>query len=326
MRAWYLEDTNGPSSYTLGELPTPEPGPGEVRVRLRASGLNHLDLWVSHGMPKPHEFPHVSGADGAGVVDAVGEGVDGPAVGDEVVIHPTISFEGGNARILGEHVQGTLAEQVVVSAANVLAKPANLSWEQAGTYALATGTAWRMLHRARLHHDTKVLVVGVGGGVSSAALGIAVAMGADVWVTSRHPEKIAAAVERGAEGGFDSTGEFARDVKAATGGGVDIVIENVGAATWDQSMRSMVTGGRLVTCGATAGTKVEITIPYLFFKQLELIGSTMFDRNDFVEVTELVELGRVPVEVDRVFGFEEVPAALAHLEAGEQYGKVAISR
>jgi zinc-binding alcohol dehydrogenase/oxidoreductase len=325
MRAWYLDEA--PGSYQFGEIPTPEPGPGEVRIELRASGLNHLDLWVAKGMPAPHEFPHVSGGDGAGVVDAIGDGVTSVSPGDEVVIHPTVSWTGGgDAQILGEHAQGTLAEYVVVPAANAFAKPANLSWEEAGSFALATGTAWRMLRRARLTDGAKVLVVGVGGGVSSAALGIAVAMGADVWVTSRDPQKIAWAKELGAVDGFDSTEEFARAVKGATDGGVDIVVENVGAATWNQSMRSLVTGGRLVTCGSTAGAKVEITIPYLFFKQLELIGSTMFGPDDFAEVLELVALGRIPVKVDSVFGFDEVPAALTHLEAGEQFGKIAIGR
>lgn len=325
MRAWYL--TEAPGSYEFGEIPTPEPGPGEIRVELKASGLNHLDLWVAKGMPAPHDFPHVSGGDGAGIVDALGGGVTNVSIGDEVVIHPTVSFTGGgDAQILGEHAQGTMAEYVVIPATNALPKPSNLSWEEAGSFALATGTAWRMLRRARLHDGAKVLVVGVGGGVSSAALGIAVAMGAEVWVTSRDPQKIAWAKELGAVDGFDSTTEFARSVKGATDGGVDIVVENVGAATWNQSMRSMVTGGRLVTCGATAGGKVEINIPYLFFKQLELIGSTMFDLDDFTEVVELVSLGRIPVKVDSVFGFDEVPAALAHLESAEQFGKVAIAR
>lgn len=326
MRAWYLNETNGPESYTLGELPTPEPGPGEVRVELKASGLNHLDLWVSKGMPAPHHFPHVAGGDGAGVVDAVGEGVEHPLVGDEVVLNPTVSWQNGNAQILGEHAPGTMAEYVVVPAANALPKPERLSWEEAGTFALTTGTAWRMLRRARLHDGAKVLVVGVGGGVSSAALSIAVGMGAQVWVTSRDEAKIAKAMELGAQGGFDSSAEFARDVKAATGGGVDIVVENVGAPTWAQATRSLVTEGRLITCGATGGTKVEVNIPYLFFKQLELIGSTMFDPDDFAEVLRMIDLGRIPVHVDRVFDFADVPAGLAHLEAGSQFGKVAISR
>ncbi len=326
MRAWYLNETNGPESYTFGEIPTPEPGPGEVRVELRASGLNHLDLWVSKGMPAPHHFPHVAGGDGAGVIEAVGEGVDHPHVGDEVVINPTVSWKGGNAQILGEHAPGTMAEYVVVPAANVLPKPTRLSWEQAGTFALATGTAWRMLRRARLHDEAKVLVVGVGGGVSSAALSIAVGMGAQVWVTSRDEAKIAKAIELGAQGGFDSSTEFARDVKAATGGGVEIVVENVGAPTWVQATRSLVTEGRLVTCGSTGGTKVEVSIPYLFFKQLELIGSTMFDPDDFAEVLQMVDLGRIPTHVDRVFDFDDVPAALEHLGSGSQFGKVAISR
>lgn len=337
MRAWYLDETNGPDSYTFGEVPTPEAGPGEVRVALKTSGLNHLDLWVSNGMPAPPSFPHVSGADGAGVVDQVGAGVDGVTVGDEVVVDPSLSCGHCDAcrsgdivfcrsyGILGEHHPGTMGEYVVVPAANVLPKPAGLSWEEAGTFGLVTGTAHRMLKRARVGEGSRVLVVGVGGGVSSAAVGLATALGATVWVTSRDETKIERAKELGALGGFDSTGAFSKEVKAATGG-VDAVIENVGAPTWEQSMRSLVPGGRLVTCGATGGTTVQVSVPYLFFKHLELIGSTMFTHDEFAEVTELVGSGRVPVLVDSVVPFTEADRALARLESGEQFGKLVIAR
>lgn len=338
MRAWLLPDTSGPSAYTLGEVPTPEPGPGEVRIALRASALNHLDLWVSMGLPAPHHFPHIAGADGAGVVDAFGDGVTGVTVGDEVVVDPSMSCGTCPActsgeivycrsyRILGEHLPGTLGEYVVVPAANAIPKPATLSWEEAGSFGLVTGTAHRMLRRARLAPGSKVLVVGAGGGVSTAAVGLAVAAGAEVWVTSRDEAKVARAVEAGARGGFDSATPFSKEVKATTDGGVDVVVESVGAATWEQSMRSLVPGGRLVTCGATAGPKVEVSVPYLFFKQLELIGSTMFTRREFAEVVDLVGSGRVPVVVDSVHPFEDLPAALARLDAADQYGKVVLAR
>ena len=337
MRAWYLNETNGPDSYSFGEVPTPEAGPGEVRVALKTSGLNHLDLWVSRGMPAPPSFPHVSGADGAGVVDQVGDGVDGVALGDEVVVDPSLSCGRCDAcrsgdivycrsyGILGEHHPGTMGEYVVVPAANVLPKPAGLSWEEAGTFGLVTGTAHRMLRRARIDEGSRVLVVGVGGGVSSAAVGLATALGATVWVTSRDEAKIERAKELGALGGFDSTGPFSKEVKAATGG-VDAVIENVGAPTWEQSMRSLVPGGRLVTCGATGGTTVEVSVPFLFFKQLELIGSTMFTHDEFAEVLDLVGSGRVPVLVDSVVPFDEADRAIGRLESGEQFGKLVISR
>lgn len=332
MRAWILNETNGPSSYQLGEVETPKPEAGEVRVRLRTSALNHLDLWTSMGLPAPRQFPHITGADGAGVVDAIGEGVEWVAIGDEVVVDPSIGEGprteripyGGHLGIVGEHRWGTLAEYIVLPASNVVAKPTTIGWEEAGAYGLASGTAYRMLSRARLQPGELLLVVGVGGGVSSAGLSLGIAMGAEVWVTSTKQKKIDTAMELGAKGGFESTGEFASELKSRAGRTADVILENVGGATWKQSMRALGVGGRLVTCGSTAGPKVEITIPVLFFKHHEIIGSTMFDGEDFQAVTDMVGEGSIPVHVDRVFGFDEVPAALAYLESGAQLGKVVI--
>lgn len=337
MRAWVLNKTEGPSSFELIDHPTPQCGPDDVRVRLKASGLNHLDLWVSMGLPAPKHFPHIAGGDGAGVIDAVGSDVVGVVVGDEVIIDPSVvcghcdECTAGNSvfcrdfYVLGEHTDGTLADQVVVPARNVSQKPANLSWAQAGTFALTTGTAYRMLIRARTAAGSKVLVVGIGGGVSSIGLQLALHMGAEVWVTSRDPEKNERAVAMGAKGGFDSASEFARSVKRETGG-VDVVLENVGGATWDQSVLSLRSGGRLVTCGSTAGAKVEITVPYLFYKQLEIIGSTMYTPSEFGAVLELVSSGDIVPAVDSEFPFEALPGALKHLEQGAQFGKIAIVR
>jgi NADPH:quinone reductase-like Zn-dependent oxidoreductase len=337
MRAWLLHDTNGPGSFVLEDVPAPEPGPGEVRVGLKVAALNHLDLWVSMGLPRPSHFPHIAGADGAGVVDAVGEGVTEPAVGAEVVVNPSTScgrcldcLDGNivycrSYAILGEHLPGTLAEQVVLPATSAVRKPAGLDWETAGSFGLATATAYRMLRRARLRAGETLLVVGVGGGVSSAALLLGRAMGARVLVTSRSPEKIAWALAHGAEAGFASGGGFAKEVREATGGrGVDVVAENVGPATWDQSIRSLRTGGRIVVCGSTSGTKVELTVPVLFFKHLDILGSTMFTHGEFAETLALVASGAVRPPVDRVFALEDLPAALARLESGAQLGKVAL--
>ena len=333
MKAWVLHDIGGPQSFVLEETATPEPGPGEVRVKLTASALNHLDIWTSLGMPKPH-LPHVAGADGTGVVDAVGEGVTSIRRGAEVVVNPSVGCGACPAclrgdtplcttyQILGEHRWGTLAEYVVIPDRNVLPKPDEMAWETAAAYGLVTGTAYRMLRRARLSPGDVLLVVGVGGGVSSAGLALGKAMGATVYVTSTNTDKICRAIQMGAAGGFNSTNMFAKDIKQELGHGVDVVLENVGPATWEQSVRSLEPGGRLITCGSTSGNKVEITVPYLFFKHLEIIGSTMFDYDEFAAVTELVGDGRVPVTVDSVFDFEELPAALTRLEAGQQLGKI----
>ncbi|GIU92643.1 MAG: alcohol dehydrogenase [Acidimicrobiia bacterium] len=336
MRAWRLHDTDGPDSYRLDEIPDPEPGPGEVRIAMRISALNHLDLWMSKGLPRPEHLPHITGADGAGVIDAVGEGVDPSRVGEEVIINPSTSC--GTCPqclageivfcrrfgILGEHSPGTLAERTVVPAVNAVPKPPHLDWETAGSFGLATGTAYRMLRRARLRAGEVLLVVGVGGGVSSAAALLGRAMGARVFVTSRRDDKIAWAVERGAEGGFASDSEFSKELKAKAGRGADVVVENVGPATWDQSLRSLAPGGRVVVCGSTSGTKVELSMPVLFFKQLEVIGSTMFTHGEFNEVLDLVARGVVDPPVT-TFPFDRLPEALALLEAGDQLGKVALT-
>ena len=334
MYAWILNDTRGPSSYTLTEVDTPEPGPGEVRVKLVMSALNRLDLWMSMGLPAPKSFPHVPGGDGAGVIDALGEGVDGLAEGDEVVINPSIGYApttdhipfSGKLGVLGEHTWGTMGEYVALPAINVAPKPAHLDWDQAAAYGLAYGTAHRMLRRARLRSGDLLLVVGVGGGVSSAGLLIGRIMGAEVYVTSRSPAKIARAIDLGAEAGFDSTAEFARQLRATARRQADVVFENVGPATWNQSMRSLRPGGRVVTCGSTTGPNVEISMPRLFFRHQEIIGSTMFDHEDFAQVTSWIASGDLPVLVDSVYDFEDLPAALARMKAGDQLGKLVIRR
>jgi NADPH:quinone reductase-like Zn-dependent oxidoreductase len=325
MRSWILDDA--PGQYRLGEIDVPEPGPDEVRVRVVASALNHMDVWLTKGQPKPH-LPHVPGCDGAGVVEVCGADVDGVAPGDEVVLNPAVSCRrchaclAGNSpycpsfQILGEHRWGAHGELVVVPAANVSPKPANRTWAEVAAFGLCTLTAWRMLRRARLSAGETLLVVGVGGGVSSAGLGLGRAMGARVFATSRDAGKRQRAVELGAEAAFDSGSDF--PVKA------DVVLENVGAATWGRSVKSLVAGGRLVTCGGTAGNSVEISLPRLFFKQHEIIGSTMGSYAEWDEVMALVGAG-LPIVVDEVFeGLSRYPDALERLEEGRQLGKLVI--
>lgn len=326
MDAWILDES--PGSYRRGTIDTPEPGPDEVRVRVVASALNHMDLWVTRGMPKPHT-PHVPGADGAGVIDAVGSAVDSVAAGDEVVINPAVACRkcsyclAGDSPyckqfgILGEHRWGMHAEFVVLPAANVAPKPASMGWAEAAAFPLCWLTAWRMLKRARLSAADTMLVVGVGGGVSTAGLVLGVAAGATVYATSRDEAKRRRAVEMGAADAFDSNEAW--PVQA------DVVFENVGAATWNNSIRALKPGGRLVTCGGTAGSTVEISLPRLFFKQHEIIGSTMGSYAEFDEVLRLVA-GGVPVTVDTVYeGLDKFPEALRRLEAGDQSGKIVLT-
>lgn len=335
MKAWHLTDTTGPEALDLVEVAEPSPGPGEVRVRLSHVGLNHLDLWVSRGLPKPHHLPHILGADGAGIVDAVGDGVSGFEAGDEVIVDPSISC--GHCehcvrddivfcreyKILGEHLPGTLTEAVVIPTINAVRKPKAMGWEVAGSFGLATVTALRMLEKVDLQRGQRVLVVGVGGGVSGAAMSLALGLGADVYVTSRDEAKITWAVAEGASGGFLSDSEFGDEMAAL--GGAHVVIENVGPATLRQSMKAAAPGGRIAVCGGTSGAKFELSLPHLFFKHLELIGSSMGTHAQFARATHHIGSGRAKGYVDRVFPFDELPAAMARLDSGEQVGKVVLA-
>ncbi len=335
MKAWQLSDTGGIDSYELNEVPVPEPGPEQVRVKLEYSGLNHLDIWVSMGLPAPKELPHTGGADGAGRVDAIGEGVSGFEIGDEIIIDPSLSCGTCDFclnddvvycrqyKILGEHMPGTFTEQVVIPTINAVRKPKALSWEVAGSFGLATVTALRMLEKGRLQRYETVLVVGVGGGVSSAAMSLAQAFGANVYVTSRSPEKIQWAIDHGALAGFDSAGEFGKEMQAI--GGADLVIENVGPATMRQSMKAAKPGGRIAICGSTSGAKLDLTIPALFFKQLELIGSSMGTHSQFARAANWLRLGKAEATVAKTFPFGELPEALRYLDSGVQIGNVAVS-
>jgi NADPH:quinone reductase-like Zn-dependent oxidoreductase len=325
MDAWILDES--PGQYRWGTIDLPPLGPDEVRVEVVASALNHMDLWVTRGMPRP-PLPHVPGCDVAGVVDAVGAAVDGVAVGDEVVINPGVSPVadivalgndspmGPGFAIYGEHTWGGHATHAVAPARNVVRRPASRSWEECAAYPLAWLTAYRMLRRARLQVGHTVLVVGIGSGVSCAALAIARHVGADVVATSRSAAKRDAAVAMGASAAIDSAADR-WPVQA------DVVVESVGAATWDKSVRALKPGGRLVVCGGTSGATVELNLPRLFFKQFEVIGSSMGSYQEFAEVTRLVDHG-VEVQVDEVLGLSDYPKALARLEAGEQLGKLVL--
>lgn len=334
MNAWQLTDTKGIGSYELNEVEEPEPGPGEVRVKISHSALNHLDLWVSQGLPAPKHLPHTGGADGAGTVDAVGEGVSGFDIGDEVIVDP--SFSCGECpycrndeivycdsfQILGEHRPGTFTEKIVLPTINAVRKPSTMPWEVAGSFGLATATALRMMERSGLKPEQTLLVVGVGGGVSAAAMELGLAMRAKVYVTSRSQDKIDWAIEQGAAGGFDSEGEFGNEMAAL--GGADVVIENVGPATIRQSMRAAKKGGRIAICGSTSGPKMELTIPILFFRQLELIGSSMASHGQFARAATWLGTVGAKAPVSKVFDFTDLPAALEYLDAGEQVGKVVL--
>lgn len=325
MDAWLLDES--PGTYRWASIGLPELGRDDVQIRVVASALNHMDLWVTRGMPKP-PLPHVPGCDVTGVVEAVGPDVRGIAVGDEVVVNPGVSPiadivalgndnpMGRGFAIYGEHTWGGHATFAVAPERNVVRRPAARSWEECAAYPLATLTAYRMLRRARVAAGQTVLVVGIGSGVSCAALAISRHLGADVVATSRSGAKRDAALAMGATAVVDSAAER-WDVHA------DVVVESVGQATWDRSLRALKPGGRLVVCGGTSGADVSISLPRLFFKQHEVIGSSMGSYQEFAEVTRLVA-GGLAVHIDEVVALADYPAALARLEAGEQLGKIVL--
>jgi len=323
------------------DLPVPAVGkPTDVRVRVQMAALNHLDLFVLQGMPGVAiAAPWVVAADAVGVVEQVGPAVTDVRVGDAVIVNPGISdrtcrycLDGEQSLcvhfgILGEHHQGTAAEYVVVPCFNVRAIPANASLSEAAAFGLATLTAWRMLvTRARIRSGERVLIWGIGGSVAMAALQICKLLGAEVWAASSSDDKLTRARALGADHTLNyRSQEVAREIRAATGkAGVDVVVDNVGAATWSQSLGALGKRGRLVTCGGTAGPMVETDVRRLFWNQWSILGSTMGNDQEFDAVVAHFREGRLRPPIDGVYPLVEGRAAYARLQSGEQFGKVVL--
>jgi NADPH:quinone reductase-like Zn-dependent oxidoreductase len=327
VRAVRIHEDGGPDVLVLEEAPDPELGPAEVLVRLRASALNHLDVWIRKGLPSVPK-PRILGADGAGVVEALGEGVSGFELGERVVLNPGIEVGDGRIHVIGEHGDGTNAELIAVPATNVHPIPEGLSFEEAAAFPLVFETAYRMLvTRAGLREGEWVLAWGIGGGVSTAALAIAQALGARVLVTSSSDAKLERARELGADATVNhATGDVKAAVQEATGGrGIDVVVENVGEATWATSLQVAAPGGRVTVCGATSGPNPPAALHRIWWKQLSILGSTMGTGEDFAGAYELVASGRALPVVDSVLPLEEIRAAHERLEAGEQLGKIVLT-
>jgi NADPH:quinone reductase-like Zn-dependent oxidoreductase len=340
MKALAFNEFGGPEKLRLQEVPDPTIGPDEVLVRVRACALNHLDLFVREGIPAlKTPLPFWTGCDIAGEVAEVGAAVAGVKVGTRVAVNPNLTcgrcefcIQGEDSLcvrygILGEHVPGGLAELVKVRGDSVLPLPDRLSFEEAASFPLTNMTAWRMVvTQAQVRPGEDVLILGVGGGVSSTAVQIAKLCGARVLVTSSSDDKLARARELGADVGINYTREdWAKAVVEHTGRrGVDVVIENVGAATWKQSLRSLRKGGRLVTCGATAGPIGETDIRIVFWNQLRIIGSTMANRKEFHDVMRLFFAGGLRAIVDEVVDLKDGVEAQRRLAEGRQFGKLVL--
>jgi NADPH:quinone reductase-like Zn-dependent oxidoreductase len=337
VRALELVGFEGPASLQLGERPVTAPGPGEVRVRFSNMALNHLDVFITRGLPK-RPLPAILGSDGAGVIDAVGPHVGDVQVGDEVVLYPILTCgqcaacQAGQEvhcpkmAILGEHTDGTLQEALVVPAGICHPRPAHLSFAETAALPLAWLTAWRLLFtRGQLKAGDWVVLVGIGGGVATACLLLAKAHGLHVIATSRDAAKRARALELGADGALPSEG-FSKAVQEATGGaGARAVVDTVGPATFDESIRSLGREGMILTVGATSGPKLELLLPRMWFRHLALLTSTMGNHSEFRSMLEDVNTYQLRPPVDRVFPLEDGAQAFAHLEAGEQFGKVVVS-
>ena len=339
MKAAYLTGHGGNEVVAVGERPRPVRHVGDVLIRLHAATVNRVDLYMrDSGAGITHELPMVMGLDGAGVVEEIDADERTLRVGQRVVLHPGIAcgrcefcLRGRDTlctsmRLLGEHRDGTFAEFVSLPARNVFAMPDGLTFGEAAALGVNHITAWGMLHgKARVKPWETVLVFGIGGGVSLAALQLAKLAGARVLVTSRDGAKLERALALGADAAIDGRGDIAKQVMAATGGrGVDVVIENVGAAVWSAALKSLVRGGRLVTCGATTGDQPPADIRRIFIRQLQILGSTMGEFGEFRDLLALVERSALKPVIDSSFALDDVHAALDRLESGKQFGKIVI--
>jgi NADPH:quinone reductase-like Zn-dependent oxidoreductase len=340
MRAVFFNQNGGLDVLEYGELPDPEPGPGEVLVRLKAAALNRLDIWTREGWPGMKiEFPFIPGADGAGKIAAVGDGVQDLSPGTPVVINSNLGdgtceycragFENRclNFGLLGETTNGTYAEFVVVPARNVKRMPENFDPHQAAAAGLVYHTAWHSLITiGELRPGETVLVVGASGGVNTASTQIAKLTGANVIVVGSGPGKLALAASLGADELIDRSEDenWSRSVyKLTNKRGVDVVVDNVGT-TYYHSFRAAKKGGRILTVGNTGGPKFEIDNRYIFGKHLKLIGSTMGTLRDFDTVMDLVFEGRLKAVVDKTFPLVEAAKAQERLQTGEQLGKITL--
>jgi NADPH:quinone reductase-like Zn-dependent oxidoreductase len=335
-----LRAHGGPEVLVRETIELPDPGPREVRIRVRAVAVNHLDLWVRRGLPNLKlEYPHRLGADIAGEVDALGPGARGTRVGDRVVVAPALScgvceqcLAGRDNlcrkyAILGEHTQGGYARHVVVPDANVLPYPGELPFAQAASVPLVFLTAWQMVvEKAHVRPGQTVLVQAAGSGVSTAAIQIAKLFGARVIATTGSESKVERALALGADHVIVSgKHDFVAEVKRLTDKrGADVVVEHLGGDVLTRSVLATAGGGRIVTCGATTGFEAKVDLRHVFFRQIEILGSTMGSRASLFGILDLVKQGKLRPVVDRTLSLWDAAEAHRVLEAREAFGKVVL--
>jgi NADPH:quinone reductase-like Zn-dependent oxidoreductase len=340
MKAIAITAHGGMEKVQYMDVERPPLGPREVLIEARAVALNHLDIWVRNGLPGAKlAMPHVLGADGAGVVAAVGSEVRTVKVGDRVLINPGLHCgvcefcQAGEQSlcvqfgIMGETCPGTFAEYFKVPQENVHPVPAGFSWEEAAAFPLVFVTAWRMLvSKAAIKPGEDILILGIGGGVSTAVLQLVKAIGLRAFVTSSSEDKLQQAQQLGADALINyKTQDFAREIRQLTNRrGVDVVVDSVGGDSYAKSLASLVKGGRLVTCGATAGPRPQTDLARIFWNQLSVFGSTMGNMREFAEMLNFVGKRGVKPVIDQVFPLAEGANALARMEEGKQFGKIVL--
>lgn len=336
MQAIIIREHGGLDKLCFAEIPTPEISESEVLVRVKACALNHLDIWIRRGIPGLNP-PHIPGADVAGIVEKIGAAVQDIKVGERVVLNPNLTCgrceycQMGedslcvNFGILGEHAPGGYAEFVKIPAQNVLKLPDHISFDEAAAVPLVFMTAWRMVvTRAKVRPGEDVFVLAAGSGVGSAAIQIAKLCGARVFAAAGSEEKLQKAKELGADILINyAKAEFDKEIWRLTHKrGVDVVIESIGQATWQKSLKALARNGRLVTCGATTGPSGETDIRTVFWKQLQILGSTMGTRRELHDVLKLVWAGKLRPVIAQTFPLQEADKAQEMLEKREQFGKL----
>jgi len=333
MKAIVLRELGGPQKLQLETMPDPSPGSGEVLISLKAAALNHRDVWIRTGRYAGIQLPIILGSDGAGEIVEVGAGVDPALLGRPVVIFPAMNWgsdekaPGPGFRILGLPDNGTYAQLIAVPVTHAFPKPESLSFEQAAALPLALLTAYRALvTRAQLQAGETCLITGIGGGVSSFALQLALAIGAHVLVTSSSDAKLDRAREMGAAGGANyRTQDWGKEILAlCESRGLQVVIDSAGGETFEKTLDLVSPGGRVVTYGATTGPARQLEVRRIFWKQLNVLGSTMGTAQEFEAALKFYEANRLRPVIDQVFPLSEASAAHRRMEEGSQFGKIVL--
>jgi len=339
MKAIRIHEHGGADVLKWDDIPKPELSVNQILVDIKATSLNHLDIWVRKGIPGV-PLPLITGSDAAGIISEVGDGVKKSRIGEKVMIQPLIfcgkcaSCNKGKENlcksmgIMGENCQGVNAERITVKESQAIPFPDQLSFEAAASFALVAQTSFQMLvSRANLQAGEFVLIWGASSGVGSMGIQIAKAMGATVIAIAGTNEKCEKAGSLGANHILNyKTEDILGEIKSLTNGkGIDVVFEHVGQETWDISMKSLARGGRIVTCGATTGFEANLNLTHLFFKQQSILGSTMGSKSSFDGALALLNEGKISPVIDRIFPITEIQSAHKYLESGKQFGKVVLS-